>query len=300
MINNKKMFGIVPAVITPLKKNGTLDVEGLERLINHLISADVNGLFIAGYTGEGAVLPFSLVKELVRYAKKFVNGRISVCCGVIETGSDRTIETAKKLIDEGMDFLSTTIPFPPPVPTQEEIIRHYEKITSATQAKWMVYGNSGSLPNIAPETFHKLAQIDDIVAIKDTRPDYEGHIKNLIAVDNDDVSILCGGEYLIGPGLLFGADGNISGATNVFPRLFVHLYDAAKKQDVDEVNKCAKDIVALHSITQLEDACWLSAFKYACSKKGLINDYCLKPVQPISSKDKYKIDQVLDTLSSWS
>ncbi len=293
-MHNPALYGIVPAVITPFHEDGGLDIDSLEKLLEYLISGGVHGLFIAGFTGEGAALTETLLRQLIRHTVRIVGGRLPLCAGVLEQSAERVIDVANRIYDEGISLLSATAPFSPPIPTQDDIVAHFERITSKTKARWMVYGNSGMLTNIEPGTFHRLAQMEGVVAIKDTRPDYEGHLKNLMATQNDDVSLLCGGEYLVGPGLLMGAKGNISGATNVFPRMFVSLYDAAQRGDIPTVRAQAEAIAQVHGITSGNQACWLAAFKYACARLGLMREYCLCPSQPLSTDAKGRVDRVLE------
>ena len=294
---NKKFYGIVPALITPLNEDGTLDVDSLEKLIEHQLAGGVHGIFIAGMTGEGAAMPGAFLRQLTQHSARIIAGRVPLCVGVLESGARRTVEAAHMLGDAGADLLSTTVPYAPPVPGQADILAHFEWICRHTELPWMVYGNSGSLTNIAPETFRALAQLDGVCAIKDTRPDFEGHLKNLMAVRGTGASLLCGGEYLVGPGLLFGADGNISGATNLFPRLFRELYDAARRGDCRGVQTRSEKIAALHGITAQPGACWLSAFKYAGSRMGLMKPWCFAPSQPLTKDQERSIDEFLESFS---
>lgn len=293
-MKNKRLYGIVPALITPLNENLTLDVDSLERLIEHQIDGGVHGIFAAGFTGEGAALERPLLLDLTRHCARIIRGRVPLCVGVLEAGTRRTVETARMLTDCGADFLSTTVPYTPPIPSQSDIIDHFAYLAQHTELPWMVYGNSGCLPNITPDTFRALAEIDGIAAIKDTRPDFEGHLKNLMAVRGTGVTLLCGGEYLVGPGLLYGADGNISGATNLFPRLFVDLYDDAQRGNVAAVQEAAEKIAILHGMTAQPGACWLSAFKYAGSRLGLMQPYCLNPSQPLTPEQMRVADEILE------
>lgn len=295
-MTDKKLYGIVPALITPLNEDLSLDIDHLEKLLEHQIAGGVHGIFAAGFTGEGAALTASMLEELTRQCARIIANRVPLCVGVLETGGKRTVETAKRLEDCGADFLSTTVPYAPPIPSQDDIVRHFEYVCGNTSLPWMVYGNSGCLTNIEPNTFRRLSQIDGISAIKDTRPDFEGHLKNLMAVRGTDVTILCGGEYLVGPGLLFGADGNISGATNLFPKLFARIYADAKQGNVAAVHESAEKIALLHGITAKPGACWLSAFKYAGSRLGLMKPYCLNPSNPLTREQEYEVDGVLEML----
>ena len=295
-MNDKRLYGIVPALITPLHADGTLDIDSLERLIESQLDAGVHGIFVAGMTGEGAALDEPELRALVRRSARILRGRVPLCAGVLEAGTRRVIETALTLADDGADILSTTVPYGPPAPTQDEIVRHFEAICRATPLPWMVYGNSGAFANITPGAMARLAAIDGVCAIKDTRPDFEGCLKDIMAVRGTGVTLLCGGEYLVGPGLLFGADGNISGATNLFPRLFVHLYEAAKRGDVKAVRSDAEAIAQIHALTALPGAGWLAVFKYIGSRMGLMQPWSCRPHGTLTDDQKHAIDKALERI----
>ena len=256
----KRLHGIVPALFTPLREDGSLDEESLEKLIEYQLGAGVHGIFVAGMSGEGALLGPTRLEQLIRLSARIIRGRVPLCAGVLEEGTDRVIETAKRVEDAGADMLSTTVPLWSPAPTQEEIFRHFEAICRETSLPWMVYGNAGAFPDIAPDTMARLSDLEGIQAIKDTRPDFEGCLRDIEAVRGKEVSLLCGGEYLVGPGLLYGADGNISGATNLFPKLFTDLYRDARAGKVERVREAGERIAAIHGMTRVPGAGWAAAW----------------------------------------
>ena len=80
--------GIIPPMITPLKENGDLDLQGLQRLIDHLISGGVHGIFLLGTTGEAPSLSYEIRKELITEACKINNGRVPILVGITDTSFD--------------------------------------------------------------------------------------------------------------------------------------------------------------------------------------------------------------------
>lgn len=293
-MNEKRLYGIVPALITPLNEDGSLDARHLETLIQRQLEAGVHGIFVAGMTGEGALLDDALLEELIRVSAKVIGGRVPLCAGALRPDTDAVIATARAVQSAGADMLAATVPTCRAV-SQPEIVAHFEAICRATDMPWMVYGNSGAFTNIEPETMAALAQIEGVASIKDTRPDFEGCLKDIMAVRGTGVSHLCGGEYLVGPGLLMGSDGNISGATNLYPELFVKLYDAAGAGDVAAVRAAAERIARIHTAAAKTGA-WLAAFKHIGARMGLMQPFCA-PGQPILSEtDRRKLDQMMDFL----
>ena len=193
-------------------------------------------------------------------------------------------------------MLSTTVPLWSPAPTQDEIVRHFEAICRETSLPWMVYGNAGAFTDIAPDTMARLADIGGIHAIKDTRPDFEGCLRDIAAVRGKDVSLLCGGEYLVGPGLLYGADGNISGAANLFPKLFVDLYHDARAGRIEQVCAAGEKIAVIQGMTRMPGAGWLAVFKYAGSRMKLMQPWCCRPHGTLNEEQRRKVDAVLEQL----
>lgn len=297
-MSEKKLYGIVPAMITPLREDGSLDEDSLEKLIEHMLAAGVHGIFAAGLTGEGSALEPALLRKLISRSAAIIRGRVPLCAGVLEASTAKVIETARFVEDAGADLLSTTVPRDGLTPSQDEIVSHFESITRATSLPWMVYGNAGSFTDIRPETMARLADLDGIRAIKDTRPDFEGCLKDIVAVRGKDVSLLCGGEYLVGPGLLFGADGNISGAANLFPGLFTRLYSAAKAGDIATVRDAAEKIAAIHSMTAMPGVSWLAVFKYAGSRMGLMQPWCCRPHRALNPEERKRVDAALEEFLS--
>ena len=295
-MTERRLHGIVPALITPLNEDGSLDVASLETLIEYQLAAGVHGIFVAGMTGEGAALGASRLRELVRNAARVIRGRVPLCAGVLEASARRTIETAHLIENAGADLLSTTVPYGPPAPSQEEIIRHFEFICRNTSLPWMVYGNSGAFTDISPRTMARLADLDGIAAVKDTRPDFEGCFKNIMALRGSGVSLLCGGEYLVGPGLLFGADGNISGATNLFSKLFVRLYEDARAGDVEAVRRASEKIARIHGLTAQRGVSWLSVFKCIGCWMGLMQPWCCPPHASLNEEQQRRVFRELDLL----
>ena len=292
----KRLHGIVPALFTPLREDGSLDEESLEKLIEYQLGAGVHGIFVAGMSGEGALLGPTRLEQLIRLSARIIRGRVPLCAGVLEEGTDRVIETAKRVEDAGADMLSTTVPLWSPAPTQEEIFRHFEAICRETGLPWMVYGNAGAFPDIAPDTMARLSDLEGIQAIKDTRPDFEGCLRDIEAVRGKEVSLLCGGEYLVGPGLLYGADGNISGATNLFPKLFTDLYRDARAGKVERVREAGERIAAIHGMTRVPGAGWLAVFKYMGSRMGLMQPWCCRPHGTLNAEQRKKVDAELEKL----
>ena len=108
---NNPLRGIIPPLVTPLLDNETLDVEGLERLIEHTVTGGVNGIFILGTTGEFASLSYKLRRELIKHTCKIVNGRIPVLAGISDSSFSESLNLARNASDYGADAVVLTPPY---------------------------------------------------------------------------------------------------------------------------------------------------------------------------------------------
>ena len=300
MTNKEYWHGIIPPLITPLTPEKTLDHEGLERTLEHIINGGCTGVFIAGSTGEPTDLRKEVLLDLIRSSIKIVNNRIPICCGVIEPGTERTIEQIKKVQNLGIDFVCCTPNFYLSNENGDEIIRHYERIDEQTSVKMMVYNNLGTTGvDIQAATFFRISEIDNVIAYKDTRSDWENHLKAIDFVKDKDISLISGGEYLLGAGFLLGSNGNIAASSNLFPKLFVELYQAgAIDKDIDKTLALSAKIATLNEITRTGQS-WLHGIKYAASKLGLCQDIVSGNFSPLNASSKAQIDRIIEKFSEY-
>ena len=130
--------GIIPPVITPLLDNNTLDVKGLENLVEHLISGGVHGLFILGTTGEAPSLSYDLRKEFIRRTCELTNHRIPVMVGITDTSFEASLEIAQYSKEVGADAVVVAPPFYMPI-SQEELIVYLENLIPKSPLPLLLY-----------------------------------------------------------------------------------------------------------------------------------------------------------------
>src|SRR5574344_1361170 len=119
--------GIIPPMITPLLYKNQLDVEGLERLVEHMLGGGIHGLFILGTTGEAPSLSYALRYELVERVCRQVAGRIPVLVGVTDTSLTESLRLAEKAQKEGAAAVVSAPPYYY-APSQQELIEYYEDL----------------------------------------------------------------------------------------------------------------------------------------------------------------------------
>ncbi len=213
--------GVLPAVVTPFK-NGAVDEEGLRQLIEFHIENGVHGIVPCGTTGESATLSHEEHDRVVEIAVDQVKGRVPVVAG---TGSNNTAEAirltahAKKIGADGVLMISPYYN----KPTQEGIYQHYKKVAEEVAIPIVVYNIPGrTASNIEPSTFARLAEIDNIVGVKEASGSMK-QITEIIRLCGDKLTVVSGEDYLTYPLMSVGGKGVICVVANIVPRDMANL-----------------------------------------------------------------------------
>jgi 4-hydroxy-tetrahydrodipicolinate synthase len=208
--------GVLPAVVTPFR-NGEVDEEGLRQLIEFQIEEGVHGIVPCGTTGESATLSHEEHERVVEIAVDQVKGRVPVVAG---TGSNNTAEAirltahAKKAGADGVLMISPYYN----KPTQEGVYQHYKKVAAEVAIPIVVYNIPGrTAVNIEPSTFARLAEIDNIVGVKEATGSMK-QITEIIRLCGDKLSMLSGEDYITYPLMTVGGKGVICVVANIVPR----------------------------------------------------------------------------------
>ena len=235
--------GIISAMITPLKDQYTLDRQGLELLIEHLIAGDVHGLFPLGTTGEASALPMELRMDMTAQVCRLTNGRVPVVVCVSDNSSVEATRLAQKAKDCGAAAIATAPPHYYSL-TQDEILRYIEGLARQTGMPLLLYNAPGNTHHtIAPDTVRRAAEIENVVGLKDSGMDmnYFREVHDSLAV-RGDFSLLVGPEELLAECILLGGHGSMAAGSNIYPRLFVELYNAAAASDTALVNRLQLEV----------------------------------------------------------
>ena len=299
MAKKKSFEGVIPPIITPLKQDGALDVEALQRLLASLMEAGVSGIFLGGTSGEACYVAARAQEDLARETIHFVGGRVPVLCGVIEPSTVRCIERIHRLEELGAGFFVATPAFYLQNSCQEEILRHYEALSAATQARLAAYNIPGATHvNILPETARLLAGLDNIVLYKDSCADFEQIQRDIYALCDTRVSLFNGAEELCAASMAFGAQGCVPGLANFFPRLFIDCCQAARRGDLATASKLQEKIVALRQALFIGKH-WMAGMKYLASRFGFGSGALSLPIQPLSQEEKRQVDRLIEACGEY-
>ncbi|HUT37962.1 MAG TPA: 4-hydroxy-tetrahydrodipicolinate synthase [Methanoregula sp.] len=224
--------GILPAIITPFKRNSAmdLDVQGLQRNIDFLLSCGIHGIVPCGSTGESATLSFEEHEKVIEIAVDKVNGRIPVVAGTGSNNTAEAVKLTKAAKDIGADGVLIISPYYNK-PNRSGLIKHYTKLADLDIPVIMynVPGRTGQ--NLEPDLVAELANHPNIVAIKEASGNI-GQISRIIEeTQDDDFVVISGEDNNTLPILALGGAGVISVAANVDPKRMVTMYEAMKHGD---------------------------------------------------------------------
>lgn len=213
--------GSIVALITPFKSDGKIDYDAVARLIEFHIANQTDGLVVCGSTGEAATLTEEETWELIRFVRRQVNGRIPVIAGTGTNCTQKTIEKTKKAMEIGVDACLLVAPYYNK-PTQEGLFLHYKTIADAVPMPLILYNIPGrSVVDILPETMLRLADIPNIVALKESSASMEILIQRTTFYAEKlqgRLDILSGDDKPALEAIKNGAKGVISVVANVAPK----------------------------------------------------------------------------------
>ncbi len=228
--------GIIPPMVTPLSDQDKLDTEGTERLVDYILEGGVNGLFILGTTGEGPGLSHTLRCELIDVVCRQVAGRVPVLVGITDTSFVEGLGVASHAAGAGAAGLVLSAPYYFPA-TQAELLEHMLRIVPRLPLPVFLY-NMPSHTKMAfePDTVRRLMDIPQVRGMKDSSGNM-GYFHTLrqITRQRPDWTLLVGPDALLGESVLLGGDGGVCSGANLCPRLFVQMYEAAKRNDTSRV-----------------------------------------------------------------
>ncbi|MDR1981270.1 MAG: dihydrodipicolinate synthase family protein [Tannerellaceae bacterium] len=293
----KPLRGIIPPAITPMIDNDTLDVVGLERLLNRMVDGGVSGVFILGTTGEAQNLSYNLRKELIRQTCRIVNGRISVLVGITDTSFSESLSLADIAAGQGADALVSAPPYYY-TPGQPELIQYYEHLANRLPLPLFLYNMPSHVKvMIEPGTVRILSGHPDIVGLKDSSANAV-YFRQLIYLlrDNPEFSLLVGPEEMTAEAVLMGAHGGVNGGANLFPRLYVDMYQAAVDKDFDRIavlqSRIMQISMSLYTVGRYASS-YIKGLKTTLNMLGICSDFVAEPFHRFGHAERETIKKGL-------
>lgn len=287
------LHGIIPPLVTPFLPDESLDLPGLKKHIDFLLGHGVHGIFVLGTTGEFYALDEAEKQAVVATAKAHVAGRAPVYVGTGAETTREVVRLTKMAEKEGAAGVSVITPYFLK-PTQAELIEHFRRVADATTKDVVLYNNPATCAglSIEPDTVAKLAEIRNIVGIKDSSGDLQNTIEIIRRVPAETFSVLNGRDTLIAAALEFGAKGAIPASCNIAPELCVGIYESFVRGE----RSAAKQYQSrLHPIrTALSLGTGNGAIKEAMALLGRPAGPNRMPISPLSEEKRAKLKAILD------
>ena len=292
--------GIIPPMVTPLLDRDSLDVTGLEKLIEHILAGGVHGLFILGTTGEAPSLSQRLRRELIVRVCEQVKGRVPVLVGITDTCFIESVNIACKAKDAGAQAVVLAPPYYFPA-GQGELLEYLEHLMPELPLPLVLY-NMPSYTKLVfePDTVKAAAAITGIVGIKESSGDmvYFNKLLSLLK-KRPDFSLLMGHEELLAEAVLAGAHGGVCGGANLVPKLYVDLYNAAYSKDLPTVESLQKKVMqiskAIYGVGKYESS-YLKGLKCALSCMDICSDFMAEPFHRFRSTERKVIRRHIEEL----
>ena len=299
-MNIPKYHGIIPPMVTPLTGRNSLDVAGLERLVEHLITGGVHGLFLLGTTGEGPSLSYALRQELIERTCRQVHGRVPVLVGITDTAFEESLQVASWAADAGADAVVAAPPYYLPE-GQAELREYIDHLVPELPLPLFLY-NMPALTkvNIEPETVRQAMDHPKVLGLKDSSCSMI-YLHRVLALQphRPDWVFLVGPEEMLGDAVLAGAHGGVNGGANLFPRLYVRLFEAAQAGDLALVRSLHSRVMqvseSLYRIGRHHSAL-IKGLKCALSLSGICDDFLAEPFQRFLDPERNRVREALDHL----
>lgn len=281
--------GAMTALVTPFRDQ-RIDEEALRRLIEDQIAAGIDALVPCGTTGESATLSYEEHLRVVAITVQQTRRRVPVIAGAGSNSTREAIELARACREADVDGLLQITPYYNR-PTQDGLIAHFRAVCGASGLPTIVYNvPSRTGCDVLPETCQRLAEIPEIVGIKEATASAL-RAEQIIARCGDRLTLLSGDDFTILPILAVGGKGVISVVSNVAPRDVAELCDQAAASNWDAARALQ------YKLLPLCDAMFLETnpipVKGALALMGRIADEIRSPLLPISGTNREKLRQAL-------
>lgn len=285
-----KLRGCGTALVTPFKSDGSIDEPALRSLLAWQVESEIDFLVPCGTTGETPTLSRQEWLRVIEIAIEVVRGRVPIVAGATSNSTQEAVEKAKTVAAiPGVDAILTASPYYNK-PTQEGQYRHFRAIAEAVEKPVILYnvpGRTGA--NIEPATLGRLAEIKNIVAVKEA----SGNISQIAEAFNavpDDFLVFSGDDAITLPVIALGGVGIISVASNEIPREMAKMTRAALANDWDTARRIHRNYLPLMQANFIESN--PLPVKAVLAMMGRIQENYRLPLVPMKPDTRKKLEAI--------
>ncbi len=289
------LTGVLPALVTPLHRDGSADEAGIQRLVEHTIAGGVHGLLPLGSTGEGASLGEKTRWQVLRCVVEAAARRVPVICGVAQPHLESARAEVAAASRLGAHAALVAPPFYYPT-DQATVLAFYRRLAAESKIPLLLY----NIPQFTkvlsePATVATLAREGTIAGIKDSSRDFE-YFENVCVATREvpGFRIFTGSDSMLLASLAMGGAGTICGAANVAPSWVVRIYDDFSRGDLDAARRHQDDLIRL--VMALRAGVFPAAIKAAVHLQGICEPW---PAPPSAAVDDAAMARLRDLLAGW-
>lgn len=284
--------GVFTALVTPFRDD-VVDERALVALVEQQISAGIDGIVPCGSTGEAATLSHAEHRRVIEVVVGAARGRVPVLAGTGSNATREAIELTRHAKEAGADGALLISPYYNK-PTQEGIVAHYARVARETGFPLIVYNIPGrTQSNLLPATIARLAEIDQIVGVKEASGSLD-QMAHVIAACPESFDVLSGDDSLTLPLLAIGGKGVISTTSNVAPSEMVGLVRAFRAGDVARARELHYRLLPLFDVLFCETN--PIPVKAALALRGLVRDEIRLPLTTITVPNRDRLEAVMKDL----
>ncbi|MCF7547707.1 MULTISPECIES: 4-hydroxy-tetrahydrodipicolinate synthase [Pseudonocardia] len=259
--------GSLVALVTPMKADGAIDFEALERLVERQVLAGTAAIISVGTSGESSTLTVAEHTDVIRRTIDAAGGRVQVIAGTGANNTDEAIHLTKAAAAAGADGALLVTPYYNK-PPQEGLFQHFTKVAEAVDLPQYLYNVPGRTAcDMLPSTVERLAEVPNIVGLKEAKGDLD-RVRDLVALGLPDFALYSGDDATARASMLAGFHGDISVTANVAPEQMARMCKAAVAGDAEEAATIDADLAGLHRALFVEAN--PIPVKWALAEMGLI------------------------------
>ncbi|MFI5251418.1 MAG: 4-hydroxy-tetrahydrodipicolinate synthase [Bacteroidota bacterium] len=286
--------GTGTALVTPYKRDETIDEKALRKLVNFQIDGGVEALLPAGTTGEGATLNENETSRVIEIVCEEANGRVKVIAGAGSNSTQKAIAQSKAAIAAGADGILSVGPYYNK-PTQEGYFRHFAAIAEKIDAPIVVYNVPGrTAGNIEASTMLKIAEeIPNVSGTKEASGNFS-QIMEILRNKPQGFGVWSGDDAITLSLIALGADGIVSVVSNEAPKQFSTMVRLCLKGEFTKARKLHNQLLPLMNINFIESN--PIPVKAAMAMMGMIEEVYRLPMVPIGKQNREKLKSILKDL----
>jgi len=301
--NPFKPYSLIPAIVTPMKSDLSIDFDQMERYVKWLLSFGIGGLAIAVDTGEGPQLYKHEKIELTKHVSSVVKGRVPVVVGLQAINTLDAVETARQLKEAGADALlvfphSAFIGYP-----NEDVIYSYHKaLSDNVDIPLIVFNLQPALGGVeyTSKAIEMLSSLRTVVAIKEASFNAKKCLEVIRTIRKlpNKIMVLTGNDDFIYESLVMGSEGGLLGFGTIAVKEQVEMFNLVAKKRYEEALEVWETILPLEEVIFAPPVRnYRARLKEALAMMGVIDTtYVRPPLQPVPSEEKEKIRAVLRQL----